>query len=148
MAEPDPALRQFERSAVWVFAILVVVATATGGGVRAILGVVGGALLVAVSYRAIHAGVDAVALAGSTKNTKNTRRSTIWRLLKFITRFAMLGLIAYVMMVRLRAHPVWMLLGASSLVVAAALEAVRTPRPRVLGQPNTEQGHGPTDNEL
>jgi hypothetical protein len=145
MAEPDPRLRQFERSALWVFAILVVVATATGGGVRAILGVVGGALLVAVSYRAIHAGVDAVALAG---RTKNTRRSTIWRLVKFITRFAMLGLIAYVMMVRLRAHPVWMLLGASSLVAAAALEAVRTPRPRVLGQPSTEQGHGPTDNEL
>ena len=58
--------------------------------------------------------------------------------MKFITRFAILGLIAYVMMVRLRAHPVWMLLGASSLVAAAALEAVRTPRARVLGQPSAE----------
>ena len=135
MAEPDLPLRQIERSACWVFAILIVVAAATGGGVRAILGVAGGALLVAVSYRAIHAAVDAVALAGIAKNG---RRSTIWRLVKFITRFAILALIAYVMMVRLRAHPVWMLLGASSLVAAAALEAVRAPRARVLGRPNTE----------
>ena len=144
MAEPDPRLRQIQRYALWVCAIMIVVATITGG-LRAGLGVVGGALLVAVSYRAIHAGVDAVVLAGSVRAT---RRSTIWRLVKFITRFAILGLIAYVMMVRLRAHPVWMLVGASSLVAAAALEAVRTPRPRVLGQPGTEQGHGPTDNEL
>jgi hypothetical protein len=134
MAEPDPRLREIERGAFWAFAIMVVLAVATGGGIRAVAGVVGGALLVAVSYRAIHAGVDAAVLAGSRKN----RRSTIWRLVKFITRFAILGLIAYVMMVRLRAHPVWMLLGASSLVAAAALEAVRAPRARVLGQPSTE----------
>jgi hypothetical protein len=110
------------------------------------LGVVGGALLVAVSYRAIHAGVDAVVLAGSTTHT---RRSTIWRLVKFITRFAILGLIAYVMMVRLRAHPVWMLLGASSLVAAAALEAVQAPRAPGPGTAkHRAQGYGPTDNEL
>ena len=54
----------------------------------------------------------------------------MWRLVKFITRFAILGVIAYVMMVRLRAQPVWMLIGASSLVAAAALEAVRAPDPR------------------
>jgi hypothetical protein len=124
MAEPDPRLRQIQRNALWVSAIMIVIATAAGG-FRAALGVFGGALLVAVSYRAIHAGVDAAVLAG---RGKNTRRSTVWRLVKFITRFAILGLIAYVMMVRLRAHPVWMLLGASSLVAAAALEAVQAPR--------------------
>ena len=37
-----------------------VIAAASGGGVRALLGVLGGALLVVVSYRAIHAGVDAL----------------------------------------------------------------------------------------
>lgn len=135
MAEPDRRLRQIQRHALWVFAIMIVVATLTGGGLRAVLGVVGGALLAAVSYRAIHDGVDAVVLGGQPKNT---RRSTIWRLLKFITRFAILGLIAYVMMVRLRAHPVWMLVGASSLVAAAALEAVRAPRAPSPGQPSTE----------
>jgi hypothetical protein len=145
MAEPDPRLRQIQRNALWVVAIMIVVATAAGG-LRAVLGVVGGALLVAVSYRAIHAGVDAVVLAGSRKNT---RRSTIWHLVKFITRFAILGLIAYVMMVRLRAHPVWMLLGASSLVAAAALEAVQAPRAPSPGTAkHRAQGYGPTDNEL
>ena len=145
MADPDPRLRQIQRDMLWVVAIMIVVATAAGG-LRAVLGVVGGALLVAVSYRAIHAGVDAVVLAGSARVT---RRSTIWRLVKFITRFAILGLIAYVMMVRLRAHPVWMLVGASSLVAAAALEAVRAPRAPSPGTAkHRAQGYGPTDNEL
>jgi hypothetical protein len=145
MAEPDLRLRLIQRNALWVVAIMIVVASAAGG-LRAMLGVVGGALLVAVSYRAIHAGVDAVVLGGSRKNT---RRSTIWRLVKFITRFAILGLIAYVMMVRLRAHPVWMLLGASSLVAAAALEAVQAPRAPSPGTAkHRAQGYGPTDNEL
>lgn len=145
MAEPDRRLRQIQRSALWVFAIMIAVATAAGG-LRAALGVLGGAMLVAVSYRAIHAGVDAVVLAGSARVT---RRSTIWRLVKFITRFAILGLIAYVMMVRLRAHPVWMLVGASSLVAAAALEAVRAPRAAGPGTAkHRAQGYGPTDNEL
>jgi hypothetical protein len=145
MAEPDPRLRQIERNALWVFAIMIAIAAA-GGGFRAVLGVVGGTMLVAVSYRAIHAGVDAVVLAGSNPHT---RRSTIWRLVKFITRFAMLALIAYVMMVRLRAHPVWMLLGASSLVAAAALEAVRAQRATGPGTAkHRAQGYGPTDNEL
>ena len=146
MAEPDPRLRHMERSALLIFAIMIVVAAASGGGLRAVLGVVGGALLAAVSYRAIHAGVDAAMLG---RSNKNTRRSTVWRLVKFITRFAILGLIAYVMMVRLRAHPVWMLLGASSLVVAAALEAVRAPRAPSPGTSQAPaQGYGPTDNEL
>jgi len=97
---------------------------------RAVAGVVGGALLAAVSYRGIRAGVTAltdpgVAVSSAGRSTSRTRG-----LVKFITRFAILALIAYVMMVRLRAQPVWMLIGASSLVAAAALEAARTPRAR------------------
>ena len=98
------------------------VAAAVSGGLRAVLGVAAGGLIAAVSYGAIRAGVDALV---STRSS-----STVWGLVKFITRFAILGAIAYVMMVRLRAQPVWMLLGASSLVAAAALEAVRAPRAR------------------
>jgi hypothetical protein len=37
----------------------------------------------------------------------------------------MLGLAAYVMMVRLRVDPVAMLMGVSALVAAAAVEAMR-----------------------
>jgi hypothetical protein len=120
-SEPDPQLRRLERYAFRVLAILAA-AAAISGGVRALLGVATGGLLAAISYGAIRAGVDALSSTSST--------STVWRLVKFVTRFAILGGIAYVMMVRLRAHPVWMLLGASSLVAAAALDAVRAPRSR------------------
>jgi hypothetical protein len=147
-AEPDSRLQRIERRALGVFAIAIVIASVSGGGMRGALGVIGGALLVVVSYRAIQAGVDAAVNSGLAGNAKRTRLSTVWRLVTFITRFAMLGVIAYVMMVRLRAHPVWMLVGASSLVAAAALEAVRAPRARPLDRQAPAQGHGPTDNEL
>jgi hypothetical protein len=145
-AEPE-LLRRIERRAFLVFGVMTIVAAASGG-VRAVLGVVGGALLVVVSYRAIRAGVDALVerpLAGARRSGPAT---TIWRLVKFITRFAILAAIAYVMMVRLRAQPVWMLLGASSLVAAAALEAVRTPRARPQDRQATDTRTRPTDNEL
>jgi hypothetical protein len=132
--EPDPRLRRIERRALWVSALTIVVAAVSGGGLPAVLGVAAGTAIVAMSYTAIRAGVDAmvmnVAASGAAATGTTTSWGAVWRLVKFITRFAILGLIAYVMMVRLRAHPIWMLLGASSLVAAAALEAVRAPRAR------------------
>jgi hypothetical protein len=132
--EPDLHLRRIERRALWVSALTIILAAASGGGTRAVLGVIAGAAIVAMSYTAIRAGVDAMVTSVATSAAAATRATTswaaVWRLVKFITRFAILGLIAYVMMVRLRAHPIWMLLGASSLVAAAALEAVRAPRAR------------------
>ena len=132
--EADPRLRRLERRALLISGITMVAAAASGGGVRAVLGVIAGTAVVAMSYTAIRAGVDAMvasaAVTGATAAHVTTSWTVTWRLVKFITRFAILGLIAYVMMVRLRAHPIWMLLGASSLVAAAALEAVRAPRAR------------------
>jgi hypothetical protein len=132
--EPDPRLRRIERRALWVSALTIVVAAVSGGDLPAVLGVAAGTAIVAMSYTAIRAGVDAmvmnVAASGAAATGTTTSWGAVWRLVKFITRFAILGLIAYVMMVRLRAHPIWMLLGASSLVAAAALEAVRAPRAR------------------
>ena len=132
--EADPRLRRIERRALWVSALAIVAAALSGGGSRAVLGVAAGTAIVAMSYAAIRAGVDAmvmnVATSGAAATGTTTSWGAAWRLVKFITRFAILGLIAYVMMVRLRAHPIWMLLGASSLVAAAALEAVRPPRAR------------------
>jgi hypothetical protein len=125
---PDAQLRRIERTALLTWCGVLVVAAAVSGA-RAALGVIAGGLIVAASYRAIRGGVDALVMAAA--GAGGTRgASATWRLVKFITRFAILGAIAYVMMVRLRAQPVWMLLGASSLVAAAALEAVRAPRAR------------------
>ena len=123
--ETDTQLRRIERLSLLTFGITVVAALAAGGGVPAVLGVIAGGALVAVSYRAIRAGVNALLPDRAGRNRKQRAVSAAWRLVKFITRFAILGGIAYVMMVRLRAHPGWMLAGASSLVAAAALDAVR-----------------------
>jgi hypothetical protein len=46
--------------------------------------------------------------------------------LRFIGRFAVLAVLAYVMLVWLRLHPVGLILGVSSIVVAAAIEAAST----------------------
>ena len=127
--EPDARLRRLERRALWVSALMIVAAALSGGGLRAVLGVAAGTAIVAMSYTAIRAGVDAMVMSMATSGASASRATTswaaLWRLVKFITRFAILGLIAYVMMVRLRAHPGWMLAGASSLVAAVALDVVR-----------------------
>jgi hypothetical protein len=44
---------------------------------------------------------------------------------KIALRYALLGLLAYVMIARLRLHPWGLLAGASSVVAGASLEAVR-----------------------
>ena len=84
-------------------------------GPRAAVGVLGGGLLAAVSYRAIKGAVDAAMDA--------QRRPAA--LVKFVTRHAILAVAAYVMLVRLRLHPIGILVGASSLVLAAAVAAAR-----------------------
>jgi hypothetical protein len=88
------------------------------------LGVVGGGLLAAVSYRGIRAGFGAESGAGGG-GTRHRRA-----LVKFFTRHAILALAAYGMMARLRLDPVGMLAGASALVVAATAEALRGLRGR------------------
>ena len=93
------------------------------------LGVVLGGLLAAVSYRGIKGGIDAL-LGGVEHRAAGTgpRPGLAWPLVKFFTRYGILGLAAYVVLVRLRVHPVGVVAGASSLVVAAALEAIRQTR--------------------
>jgi hypothetical protein len=143
--EPDPLLHRVQRDTTVVCAALAVVATVSGGW-RAALGVLAGGLVVFVSYRGIKAGVDglmpptmmrdrasgdeSVRADGRALALNVVGRARTWALVKFITRYGILALLAYVMMVRLRAHPVWMVAGASSFVAAAAVEAVRQLRGR------------------
>jgi hypothetical protein len=47
---------------------------------------------------------------------------------KFVTRHAILAVAAYVMLARLRLHPIGLLVGASSLVLAAAAAMARSSR--------------------
>jgi hypothetical protein len=89
------------------------------------LGVLGGGGLMALSYLAIRAGVTAMV---PVEGGGGDRRARGVALVKFFTRHAILGLAAYGMMVRLHLDPLGMLVGVSSLVVAAAVEAIRSLR--------------------
>jgi hypothetical protein len=128
--EPDSQLRRIERIALGTFAAAAVLAVLSGGSWRALLGVVGGGLLVAMSWFAVRDAVDAALRMAARGDGPSRRKAMTWRFVKFVTRFAFMTLLAYVMMVRLRAQPGWMLLGATSLVAAPAIEVLRQLRAR------------------
>lgn len=87
------------------------------------LGVLGGGLLIGLSFWAIQGTVDALIALRSSGETP--AKSTGFRLVKFFTRHGMLALAAYGMMVRLHLDPLGLLAGVSSIVIAAAVEVLR-----------------------
>jgi cyanate permease len=89
-------------------------------------GVIGGGLLMGLSFWAIRGSVEA--LAGVPAGGETSGKPARFHLVKFFTRHAMLALAAYGMMVRLQLDPVAMLVGVTSLGVAVAVEAVRSLR--------------------
>jgi len=123
----DPLLRRLERHAVAVAAAAAAVAFfVPSGGWPGVGAVAGGALLVGVSYWAIRAGVSGLADAVLTRG--QTRRRTVRRFVFVVLRYALLAGMAYVMIARLRLPPIGLLIGASVMVVAAALELLRGAR--------------------
>jgi hypothetical protein len=98
------------------------------------LGVLGGGLLIGLSYWAIKGTVDAL-MARSTgvprsggeaaEAAESGAKPARLPLVKFFTRHGMLALAAYGMMVRLHLDPVGLLAGVSSLVIAVAVEVLR-----------------------
>jgi hypothetical protein len=129
-AELDPLLRRLERSALLVCAAMAVAAFIISGGRWApVAGVIGGGLLIAISYRTIGSGVGGLVdmIARSPQPGEAPRRPPrVGRTaLVVIGRYALLALLAYVMIARLRLHPLGLLVGASSVVAAAAIEAGR-----------------------
>lgn len=95
------------------------------GDVSAPAGVFGGGALVWISYRGIKAGIDVLAGPRRESGGAPGRVSVAIGLVKFFTRYAILAVAAYVIMARLRMPPLAVFAGASSLVVAVALEALR-----------------------
>lgn len=87
------------------------------------LGVIGGGLLIGLSFWAIRGTVDALIVRRSGGET--SRISGRLALVKFFTRHGILALAAYGMMVRLHLDPVGLVAGVSSLGVAVAVEALR-----------------------
>ena len=133
----DLLLKRVERTA--VVACLVMSAAAlvlTGGRFLPALAVLCGGLLASVSYRMIVSSAGALAdtiappappTPGAQPATEGARRlpSPALTAAKVAGRYALLALLAYVMIARLRLPPLGLLAGASSVVAAVAVEAVR-----------------------
>jgi hypothetical protein len=123
VAEPDLALRRIERDSVIACAALAVAAGIVTRGVQAPLGVLGGGALVAISYRGIKAGISTTVVDPGNGGAGGGSRRV--GLVKFFTRYAILAVAAWVIMARLRLPPVAVFAGASSLVIAVFVEALR-----------------------
>ena len=118
----DPLVGRIIRTAI----IICVVSTVTawvGWGPRTAAGVCGGGLLIAISLYTIGGGVSAIVAAASGRSPG--RHTLGITLLKVVFRYALLGFLAYVMIARLRLHPVGLLVGATSITAAVFVEAVR-----------------------
>jgi hypothetical protein len=127
--EADPMLRRLQRNAILACLAMAAVAYVLGRGKWApVLGVLGGGLLIGISYQTIGSGVSRVAdlMAGSQAGVSDPGPPKVGRtMVVVIGRYALLTLLAYVMIARLRLHPLGLLAGASSVVAAAAVEAFR-----------------------
>ncbi len=123
MTTDGAMLARIERRAIWLAAGVAAITLAVpAAGPRTAAGVFGGALIAAVSYWAITRGVVGLStamLGGATVKARASRSLII-----LVGRYALLALIAYVMIARLRLSPVGLLLGASVIPAAATLEAI------------------------
>jgi hypothetical protein len=120
-APSDRLLERVGRGAV-AACLLLTVGAALFSGARLALGVLGGGLISGLSLWTIRASVGSLMTAGTDRASGG---SASRRLLGLVGRYALLGFLAYVMIARLRLHPIGLLLGASSVVLAASAETVR-----------------------
>ena len=94
--------------------MMALIATMLSHSLRWGAAVLGGGLLIGISFLAIASGVQTLA----------ADRRPAFILLKVAGRYALLGFLAYVMIARLRLPPIGLIAGASSFAVAAAFESV------------------------
>ena len=118
----DPFLDTLQRRAVLCCGVFAAVALAITRDWRGPAGVVGGGLLSGVSVYAIRTSIEGMTSAPRGRIRPGAPAGAV---VKLAGRYALLAILAYVMIARLRLHPVALLAGASSVVAAAALEAGR-----------------------
>jgi hypothetical protein len=122
--ERDPALRRFEIDALFVWGGLTALAfVVTKGRLDVAFGVAAGGALMAVSYLGVKGGADVLVAAAEPSGPR--RHAVVIAALKFLGRFALLALGAYVILTRLRLHPLGVLAGASVPVIAAVMQVPR-----------------------
>lgn len=122
----DPLVRRIGRDSAVICLVMAAAAAAVWGWPVA-AGVLGGGLLIGISFYTIGSGVSAiVATASGGASGGGASRTTLGgSLVKLAVRYALLGFLAYVMIARLRLHPIGLLVGASSVPAAAFVEAAR-----------------------
>ncbi len=131
----DVLLKRVERTAVVVCALMAVVALAlTRGRFLPAVAVLCGGALASVSYRLIVAGAGGMADTMAPRATDGPPAGRVAparvahpAVTAAIVggRYALLALLAYVMIARLRLPPLGLLAGASSVVAAVSIEAFR-----------------------
>ena len=97
----------------------------TRGSLAAAASVLAGGTLMAVSYVTMKASVDGIVALFGGDGTRRSRAHVGRIALKMAGRYALLALLAYVMIARLRLQPVGLMAGVSSVVAAASIEAIR-----------------------
>ncbi len=120
----DPALGRIERDTVLACGVCATIAWLWSGAPAAAVGVLGGGLLMGVSYWTIKNAVDRLTPAGEAP--PGPMRVSVGVVLRVVGRYALLAAIAYVMIARLRLHPLSLLVGVSTLVVGIACEGLRS----------------------
>jgi hypothetical protein len=123
----DPLLRRIETTAWIICGIFAAIALILARGRPApAIAVIAGGALVAVSYYTIKSATEAiVASAAGGENAARVRRRIVRTVARVALRYALLAFLAYVMISRLRLHPLGLLAGASSVVAAVSVEALR-----------------------
>jgi hypothetical protein len=127
--ETDPLLRRVRSTALIVCLAMSALAWVVSGRAAPAIAVLAGGLLIAISYWTIGSGVSALVAmltpASGARNSADRSPGKLRNIAKVVGRYALLAILAYVMIARLRLHPVGLLAGASSVVVAVSIEAVR-----------------------
>jgi hypothetical protein len=124
----DSLLRRVERNAIVICGLMAsaafVLSRSRGWAAAA---VIGGGALAGVSYRMIVSSAEAIVqtLMPVADRADAAPQPGALIVLKLAGRYALLALLAYVMIARLRLPPLGLLAGASSVVAAVSIEAVR-----------------------
>ena len=122
MIGPEFLVRLERRALLLAFLIAGAALVWPKAGWNVAAGVLGGALLAGISYVGIRRGVDGLTegLAGG----ENKRANVVRALTMLVGRYALLALIAYVMISRLRLSPLGLLLGVSVIPLSATIEVL------------------------
>jgi hypothetical protein len=125
--DSDQTLRGVERNTLIIASAMTTAALFITPRPAVALGVAGGAALVGASYWSLKRGVTGLVetIVKPADSPVNTRRIRARQMVSLALRYALLALLAYVMIARLRLHPWGLLAGASSVVAGVSLEAVR-----------------------